>query len=262
VNAALFAIALSAAPALASAQGRPLVTEGRQLLDEGRFEDAVERFTRAEAADDLGRDDLVLLLEGRALAAHALRDLPAMNRELARLLVVAPAHRFDPTLPPDLAETFESLRATASPPLAIETTSRRTGDRVVIESTAAAAPEGLARTLRIAARVPGSRWQTGVDHLEIAARPSDEVEYFAELVGPGGAVIASAGSADRPERRPPDAVAVQSVVALDEVEDDGVSPWVWVGIGAGVAVAAAVAITLAFVLSAEAGTQPSYPFLR
>lgn len=256
------AFALWLAPALAAAQAQPLVAEGRQLLDEGRFEDAIERFTAAEAADDLTREDLVLLLEGRALAAHALRDLEAMNRELARLLKIAPEHRFDPTLPPDLETTFASLRASAGPPIAIATSSRRRGDMVVIETTVTGDGDGLGRSVRIAARLPGRAWETGGERVEIAASPSETVEYFAELLGPGGAVIAASGTADRPEQRPPDAASGETPIPVGPDDDGGLSPWIWVAIGGGAALVAAGVITLVLVLSAEPGTQPGYPFLR
>ncbi len=93
-----------------AAFAHPDVDEGRRLAQSAELERALEAFDRAEASGELGREDRIALLEGRALVYHALGDTAALDRTLAALVELAPSHRMGRDIPPDLGARFEALR--------------------------------------------------------------------------------------------------------------------------------------------------------
>ena len=255
--------ALAAAPARAD---QAALEQARQLFWEARFEDALAAADRAEQGDDLTREDLIALYELRAQIERGQRDRDGMRAALERLAAVDPDHEFGRAIPPDIVALFDELRADASAPIAVDARAEPRSDGAVVHATAAEDPLGLVREVRVHARQPGGEWQTGTSPLETG---SATVEYYAEAVGPGGAVIASAGTADAPRSA---SVAVQmdgeepAEAPVEQPSDDGTGmeiPWLWVGAGAGAV--ALLAIVIALLASgggddAPPGSlQPSFP---
>jgi hypothetical protein len=231
---AAMALVLSyAAPAFA----HPLVERARESYAQGDFEAAA--ITLEAIGDDAGlsADDLVALLEIRALARRALGDDRGAEDALATLASLRPSHRFGPEVPPEVQDQFARLR----------------GDRISIEARAHVAngelvvrarttdPARLIRRVRIAVRAAGA-WSEEDGTERRIATGSESTEWYAEAIGPGGAIVASFGSAGDPH------VASGAIA----VASGGFDPWPLIGITAGIL--AAGGIVLAIVLAFTAGT--------
>jgi hypothetical protein len=141
---------------------------------------------------------------------------------------------------------------------------------------------GLVQSLRVRARVSGAAWRR-VERatLEIPAAAGATVEYVAEAVGPGGAVLAQAGTDDAPLRTtlapalveaaaapvvaaPTGTVPASSPVsgggaapsgALPRAAEGGAPVWPWLLAG-GVVIAAAAVVVALFVVPGPEGDQP------
>lgn len=100
--------------------------------------------------------------------------------------------------------------------------------------------------MRTSGRVRGAtEWETVRDApLMVAGGSDDVIEYYAEAIGPGGAVLARAGTATEPLRAAGPAVATGG--GGDEV-------WPWIVGGAAVLVVAGAIVT-AVVLTSSSGT--------
>lgn len=233
-----------AAPSVAFAH--PLIDEARGLLDQGAFADAVARLARAEAEGPLTRNELVLLLELRSLAFHATQQVLDRDRALTSLASIDPAHSFDPAAPPEIVERFREISARSPEPLGIATQVQRAPTTATIVASATRADTGLVRQLEVSARPEGGRWVTGPDRVSLELGPEETVEYFANLIGPGGALLAQSGDPTQPLRD-------------GEAESSGAGWWV-LGIGLGVA-AVAAGVVLAIVLLSDDRVQLSPPIV-
>jgi len=247
----------------AAAAAHPDVDEGRERYRNAEFDAALEAFARAEQADDLTRDDLILLFESRALVHSAMQSAEDAEADLARLAVVAPDHELSRRVPPDLRETFDRLRQEGSSRPSVRVTAEaHEGGGAAVQATVEGDAVGLVRHVRVHGRSPASgSWLTAEDGpLEVPADPGTTVDHYAEAVGPGGVVLATAGSEEEPEEI---AIPHPAVAAEEPTEGGDGVPWLWVGIGGGVA-AAVGAIVLIAVLASDGGgftdeTQPMLP---
>jgi hypothetical protein len=182
-----------------AAAAHPVVREGRRLAQEASFDEALAAFARAEASGDLGRDDLIELFEGRALVHFAQGDRAALHADVAVLAALAPERPPARDLPPDLVSVLrEAVRASPGP-VSVRATATRRGEIVRVESTVEHVPSGLAVHVRVAARVASAALSVveGAAR-DVSAPGGARVAYYMELVGPGGAVIATDGSVERP----------------------------------------------------------------
>lgn len=242
------AVALCAITVLApaaTALAHPLVDEGKRLYEEAEFARALDALGRAEAASDLAVDDVVRLFETRALVHLAMGHEDRMRADLRRLVAIAPTHAPGRDAPPDVMRAIEQIRA------------ERHGLLRVIASTEAA-PAGITIGVRVEndwadvvreVRTVG-RVQGGTDWLQARDAPllvtttaGDVVEYYAEAIGPGGAVLARSGSESEPLR-----AAGPGAGGGGEAE-----VWPWIVVGVGVALAAGAIVT-AVVLTSGSGT--------
>lgn len=236
---------LAAMPSAALAH--PLIDDARGLLDQGAFADVVSRLARAEAEGPLTRTELLLLLELRALAFHALQQTLDRDRALASLASIDPAHAFDPAAPPEIVDRFQEIAARSPEPLGVVVEVQRAPTTATVLATATRADTGLVRQIEVSARPEGGRWVTGTDRVSLELGTEETVEYFANLIGPGGALVAQSGDATAPLRD-------------GEEESSGAGWWI-LGISLGVAVVAA-SVVLAIVLLSDDGVQLSPPILR
>ncbi|MDQ3035559.1 MAG: hypothetical protein M3Y87_24345 [Myxococcota bacterium] len=230
-----------------TALAHPLVDEGRRHYEEAEFARALDALGRAEAASDLEVDDVVMLFETRALVHLATGDEDAMRADLRRLVAIAPTHAPGRDAPPDVMRAIQQIRA------------ERHGLLRVLPSTEAAAAgitiavrvendwADVVREVRTSGRVQGATdWQQVRDaSLLVTTAAGDVVEYYAEAIGPGGAVLARSGSDDDPLRVAGSDAPVQ---AGGEAE-----VWPWIVGGALVALAAGAIVT-AVVLTSDSGT--------
>ncbi len=201
---ALSSIAIAALALLSPCEVRAhaLVDEGRRLYEEAEFVEALDVLGRAASGDELELPDLIELLELRALVHSAVGDEPAVREDLRTLAAVAPEHTLPRGMPPDVQRTFTEIRASATgSPRLVATPSvagPATGNGVVIEVRVENDWASVVRAVRIRGRAEGDYLEAVDAPLFVAAPLGAVITYYAEAIGPGGAIIATAGSAEAP----------------------------------------------------------------
>ena len=219
--AALLACVL-AAPGVALAH--PEVERVRQLVNDGEYDAARPAMEATLARDDLERDDLVALLEARALLFYGLADRESLDRALRSLASIEPTHRFGARYPPDLARRSVEIGAEMSGPLRVDAETVPSAVGVRLEARVENDGEGLVRALRHRVfDATTGEWRAVDSPVEAAA--GRELLVFVEAVGPGGAVIATAGSPDDPIRlSAPGAVPVETGPDAPPLGEEGPAP--------------------------------------
>jgi hypothetical protein len=127
---------------------------------------------------------------------------------------------------------------------------------VVLTARVERDPNGLVRETRIHHREPGMPWETTAgSEARVAA---ETVEHWAEAIGPGGAVLATAASADAPRR-----FSIEDDADGDGGAGDGVPLWVWIGGGA---LAVGLVVIVAVLIGSGGGesdqTRPAFPMVE
>lgn len=176
------------------------VDEGRRLFEEAEFLEALDAFARAEAAEDLTEDELVALLETRALVHLAMGNEEPMRADLARLVTVAPEHALDRRAPPEVRRAYAEVRSQSSGPVRLSVSPTPVATGVSIEASAQNDAQRLVRRVRIFGRAQGAGSWERADDAPLLVTASGVVEYYAQAIGPGGVVLASSGSDDAPLR--------------------------------------------------------------
>jgi hypothetical protein len=223
---------------VATARAHDGVDRARALLEEARFDDALELADEVERGGGLDRAALLDVLEVRAVAAHALGRHADALTALRTLASVAPSHVLGPQVNPQLRERFDELRAETDP-LRVEVTEESDGAAVVLRAEVTGDTLSLVRRVDVNART-GDEWRTEEGSIRLEGDDLRvRVAWYAEAFGPGGAVVATEGTRAEPRIFVPSGVG----------EDGGLSPWIFVGIGAGVLVVAAVIIIAAVAAS-------------
>lgn len=263
----------------AAALAHPLIDEGTHRYDEADFPAALAAFARAEQATDLSRDDLVQLYLRRAMVHHAMRNTEDREADLFRLASLERALTLPRSVSPPVRAAYAQAvqRSTSPMRLDVEVQPISGGLKLVVRVAEDSA--ALVQALRIRARIRGGAWQRADRaSLEVPAAAGSTVEYVAEGIGPGGALIvfagteaapltatsvdalvAESGPADLSPRAAADAMpnttegGSRADLATDSAGTGGLGPWPWV-IGGGVLVVAAV-VVLVVLLSASPGAQ-------
>lgn len=264
---ATFAIVLVLAPGQAFAH--PLVDEARSAYDSAQHERGLELLEQAEAGTDLTREDLAELLLVRAMIHRAQHHMDLAEVDLFRLAALDPTRELGREVHPQLRRSFATVRERVQRPIRLDATVERHGGTVEIQVTVNDDVAALTQGFRLHGRADGGRWVDTTDaRLTVPAAASEGVEYWVEAIGPGGAVIATLGSATNAERVEGEDVAAGGGDDLVSVgdgasgsgsgsgsgggpTDEGLPTWPFIVGGVGVAVIAAVVI-LAVVL-----TQPT-----
>jgi len=230
------------------ALAHPVLDEAQERFQQADFEGALELFAQAEAGDDLSRDDLVQLYLRRALVHHAMGNDEDLQLDLIRLATLDPEMELGRQVPPNLRQAFERAAADVRAPVSVQVDATPVSDAVRLSARVQDDRAALVREVRLSARGDGD-WQSAVnDELVLTAGSDGRLLYWAEAVGPGGAVVASAGSRDEPRVLEPDARQTAGGGEPEEPEPDGGGvPW-WPFVVGGV-VAAAGAVALIFLLS-------------
>ncbi len=247
VVALLAALTIAMLPAHAHANAG--VDLGWQRYLEADFDGALEAFARAERGP-LDRAELVSLLEGRAQVEFAAGDQGELDATLAALASLAPAHRLAPESPPELVERFGAARRRSGRGLSVDVDAAREGGVLRVVATVQGDIAGLARRVRVVARIGGLERAAIDEPLELDVSETDSVEYWVEVLGPGRAVVAGLGDAGRPE-------VSRGVGAADD------ATWLWVGLGVGGGVVLVGAILVGVFVGTQPPplTQPSAPAL-
>jgi hypothetical protein len=233
-------------------QEAPSLARASALIEDADFEAARAVLTELAAGEGFSERDVLVWLALSALVEFALTGTPPED-ELGALLAFDPAHSLGESVPPDLRDALDDLRDREHPPveIAVEATSSR--GRYRLRAAVANDGAGIVREPRVYARAGGEReWRAsegGVLTLDTAA---DEIAYYAEAVGPGGAIIARQGSADAPlvlrSTTRAERVVEPPPIVGDGVDDGGFPTGAVIGISVGAAVAIGVAVVLALVL--------------
>ena len=237
-----------------TALAHPLVDEGVRLAEIAEFDQALEAFERAAAADDLTREDLAKLLAERALMQHALGETQAAGADLAYLAAVAPETKLGPRAPPELTQSWAAAVQSVQPyELEVQADAVPAGVRV--RASYRGGPPGASARTRYHVRTEGANWQqSSGPETRYPATPGTRIEYYVELLGMGGVVLRSAGTVEEPSayvmEAPPGAPAAIAVTPQGPRSDER-SNLKWWLIGGGAAVAVAVGVVLAVVLTAE-----------
>ncbi|MCS6798022.1 MAG: hypothetical protein NZ898_05775 [Myxococcota bacterium] len=237
--------------ATASAQGgTDALRRAREALASGAFERAAAVLRdAAEGTGTLSRAELPAYFETLALVRAALRDEAGRDAALEALAALEPGHRFAPEVPPSIRRRFEALATGARPRirLRLEETSR---GQFRAQAEIVDTPAALARGMRMHYRVGSGAWNT-TEAPEVRVR-ADRLAAWAELIGPGGVVVAVHGSEEQPIEarcRECDGPAVSSPIPAARpapAASGGTFPWLPVGIGVGLlAVAVGVGVGLA-----------------
>lgn len=182
----LFAAVGWASPAL----GHPLIIEARERLVSADFDGALEVLATAEGESDLTRDDVIELVELRAIINNALGYDDAVTRDLRALASLDPMHRFSPEASPVLVGQFDTM---SSEPMELRVDVEQEGESVAIEAVVENDGGGLVRRLVLRGRAVGSgSWQQSEDQrLVIDDASSDSVMWSVEVIGPGEATLLS-----------------------------------------------------------------------
>jgi hypothetical protein len=244
------------------AQAHDDVDEGVRLTGLAEFDDALAAFARAEAAADLTRQDLVVLYESRAILLAALGRTDAMERDLERLAALEPTRSLPGAAPPEVAERFAVLAAGVEPVEVLAVPAWDVG-AVTVRGVTSGGPSGFIRRVHVGARLTGRDYAFGDGRVQLVTTDGSNVEYFAEAIGPGGAVVATVGSAEaplasaRPASAPHDVPTDDPVLTTDPAEPErggGLSVAAWLLIGAGIAVVVVTAVITGIVVANGQGS--------
>jgi hypothetical protein len=237
------------APAAASAQSAELAA-ARAAYFEADLERAASEMERAVASGTLGRDDVVTLLELRALVQMGLGDRGASRRALALLAALDPSHRFAREVPPSLTRLFDEARADAPPLRACEIRIDRTDTGATITVDDGAPPPDLEpRTVVTCTAGTTETTLDGNGPFELRAAATEDVSCRAAVRIVGGAALSETSERSPATVATPEAVAqaaVEGSTAGGGVPPGGDDALAWgLGIGGGVLV---VGTVLAIVL--------------
>lgn len=235
----------------AAALAHPLIDEGLRRYGEADLPGALDALTQAEHATDLTRDDLVQLYLGRAMVHHAMGHATELEADVFRLATLEPALTLRRTAPPPVRLAYEQAAARVPGPMRLDVEVHPTPDGVELVAHVTDDSAGLVQAVRIRARTLGGTWRrSALASIELPAAAGAAVEYVAEAVGPGGAVLVSAGTESTPVRVTTTvaapgggASATADRTGADAAgrDDHGLGLWPWV-IGGGALLVAAVVL--------------------
>jgi len=174
-----------------------MVDQGVKAYNEARFEDALSAFRKAEQSSELNLDELVQLLESKALVLSALEKQDEAEECLKDLAALRPTHRLPASVPPGLVETFEKARSDVPGPVMIALKVRR--DESQVFATARVKRNArIVRKMIVYQRADDGEWISNPDEGAISA--TEHVDSYAEAFGDGGVLLASAFNAKDPQR--------------------------------------------------------------
>ncbi len=234
------------------------LADGARYLASADFERAVRAYDRALTEGSLTRAELVAVYEGRAIARWAIGDEADARQDLTALASLEPSHAFSPEAPPPLTRTFTALRLE---PLSLSIAWTDEPGRSRVRITVRHDEAGLAQVVRLHARRHGEPWAIeDARELEVTHGPSEQVELWAEALGPGGAVVARLGTELAPLAHP-DALgpSARAVPASSDRASFDAPLWIGVGVGAGVLVIVAIIIGVVVGNSESQGVAPTAP---
>lgn len=189
---------LSVDAARARAQtGAELVGRGVIAYEEGELERARTLFAQAEARSDLRRDDVVRILQHRVFVAQALGDQVELEANALRLVTLEP-DGLGSAASPQLRREIEAAMARADGVVRLRLEHTPSDGGVEVRARVMGDAGGLVQEVRLRARRAGGDWPRPVSGVVVVDAPAEEVEVFAEAIGPGGAPLATLGALNAP----------------------------------------------------------------
>jgi len=175
------------------------VDDAVRAYEEADFETASSLFDQLVLGADLSRADLVRVYATRALLRFGDSDAEGMQHDLTALASLEPDYELGPRAPPPVHAAFDAARNAPAldldvviepTPLGVHVTARALGDRA-----------DIVRAVVVGARTRDGRFRESTDGTVTVTQPGEEIEYYARIVGPGGATLATLGSREAPQTR-------------------------------------------------------------
>lgn len=209
----------------ALAQEASSLLHGAQTAyDEADFDGALRALESTSSANGLSDADLTPYLELRALVHLGLGDREGAASDLRALLSARGDYTPAETAPPAFRRLFAQVARDSVAPIEVELTA--TAETGVLHAHVAVRgdAQNLAREIRVYSRSEGQRrYQTHVGASVDIRSTAPGIDAYAELIGPGGAVLVRAGSAELPQHFVvPQPVADEVVVPPEGGGDDTV----------------------------------------
>jgi hypothetical protein len=246
------------APAPAAAQGSS-IARARQQMERAEFDAAVATLDTAETSSSgLSRAEVVDLYATRAAAHLALGHTAEMERDLDRLAALDPTYTFDEAARPELAEGIAERRGA---PLSIDVEISDEPGGARVRAAVHRDPGDLVRSIHLRARPAGATAWIEASGETLVVPGADEVEVWADAIGPGGATLASAGSEDAPIRGRGEVPLADPATSGGEAATGG-PDWLGIGLGIGGGVLAAIVVVIVVSVAASSPsnvTQPGPP---
>lgn len=206
------------------------VDDAVHAYEEADFERANALFDQLILGADLSRSDLVRVYATRALLRFGDGDGEGMLHDLTALASLEPSYDLGPRAPPPVHAAFDRVRGEAldvaisvePTPLGVHVVARATADRAAIT-----------RAVVVGVRTRGGSFRESTDGSVTLTQPGDEIEYYARVVGPGGATLVERGSREQPQ--------VERVVPF-EAHDDTLA--IALGATGGALAVAAIVVTI------------------
>jgi hypothetical protein len=230
-------VVLAIAPAAVRAHAS--LDEAIQHAEDADFDAAIASFDEAIASGELTRDELVRLLSERALVLHALGNDSALGRDLSLLAMLAPDRELGRAAPPPLVARWNELRASQGAALSVHGTCGPSPSGTEIAAQVEGLRDGELGQVFIHTRDESGAWvQKQAASVDIQSG-DDGVSYYIEILGPGGSVLASSGSAEAPLECAPftDNAPMLAGGPVADAPRRSKKMWWWIG-GAAVLVAA------------------------
>ncbi|MCY1031493.1 hypothetical protein OV207_08505 [Corallococcus sp. BB11-1] len=233
----------------------PAITEARELLEAGRFQETLSVVQRGLDAPDVTDDELVELYRLQGLTALYVGDEPLARGAYEKLLQARPDFELPRSAPPKIRALFaklkEDLKHRRVHPVTLEVDpipDPAPGETVRVEATLR--DMALGARARLFYRRAGAQAFSSVDFVRDRARPehysavlpsyelpvestSYEVEYYFEVVDAAQRRLAGRGDPFHPLLFQ---VAPRNAPTATLTEGQGrpwyKSPWVWVAVGA------------------------------
>jgi hypothetical protein len=247
-----------------AAHAHPAVDEGIEAANDARFDDALRAFDRAWAATDLTRDELVRMLVQRAIVHAAVRATADLDADLRALATLEPAFTLPQIAPPNVRRRFEAIRMEPRATPAVDVTVGFTSTGTTFAVQVMGIDPALLSRIRVFARAPRGVYVSAEGANAELAVMSQTVEWYAEVLGPGGVRLLTEGEAAAPRHTlNPNAITVAVRDEPEAPSDDRRSRrGLYVGLGSGGAAIVLTAILVAVVRDPAQRTVVEGPVFR
>lgn len=243
----LSALVFLALPASTRAQS-PHLDAGIAAYEQGEFTAARDELDLAQQEDPLDRPAFVRLLVHRVLVAQPLGDDVLLETALLQLASLD-REALEGRAPPALMRRFEAASEQAGDNLlAVNVAVQASAEEVAFRASTSGDIGALVERIILRTRVRGGEWLEASSNA--AAHPRGEVEYIAQAIGPGGAILAETGTEAAPIQYSPESTDVRVAPASRPRTRN-----ILIGVAAAVVV---IGATLAIILVSRADDNASF----